>query len=392
MATNNLADDFTHYKVYQPETSGDTAQQEDEFPAKPAFRLGIVGVGQCGNNLAAMFHTVGYRRVLAINTAKTDLESVAEPIEKLLIGSQGAGKNPEVGKECIEAKTTKIRTTMSRLFESRVDKVVVCMGLGGGTGSGGGPEVVKIAKDLMKEWGGHPERDVIVIATLPEAAIAGSRVCYNALLAYRELEKLKVPRLYIDNSKMRKDVVETTFGSGWDRMNRWVVKTFHEFNSYAAKNSTIGNFDGQDLDDVLSRGRFIFSAIPVETLDNKFAIGDIIAQYLERSLFTKMNLKTAEAAGCIMILNAAAVADRNPGELAPAFVELNSMMRSGSTLHNGIYLETFPSKKGVKALDLICYVMLGGLDHPHETLALLFEKGKSSASEEYGTLSSIIDG
>jgi len=47
--------------------------------------------------------------------------------------------------------------------------------------SGGGPEVVKIAKDLIKEWGGNPERDVVAIATLPEALTEGNRVCHNAL-------------------------------------------------------------------------------------------------------------------------------------------------------------------------------------------------------------------
>jgi len=390
MAATNLIDDFTYFNLGQPEAEEDATQQEDEFDTKPAFRLGIVGIGQCGNNFAAEFYKIGYRKVLAINTAKTDLDSVNEPIEKLLIGHQGAGKNPEVGRECIEAKTTRIRTTMCRLFEGRVDKIVICMGLGGGTGSGGGPEVVKIAKDLIKEWRGDPEKDVIVIATLPEPTISGSRVCYNALLAYREIERLHVPRLYVDNGKMQ-DIIKTTIGNRWDRMNHWVVKTFHECNSYAAKTSEYGNFDGQDLNDLLRHGRFIFSAIPIPTLDDKFSIGDVIAQYLERSLFTKMNLKTAVAAGCIMILNKATVADRDPRDLNHALVELISMMQKGSTLHNGVYLETFPAKKGARTYDLICYVLLSGLGHPQETLELLFEKGKSSAPEEFGTLSAIID-
>ncbi|MCL2306603.1 MAG: hypothetical protein FWC43_14790 [Planctomycetaceae bacterium] len=392
MKQNSLMDDFAHFKVCQPDNSETPSQQEDDFPTPTAFRLGIVGVGQCGNNMAAMFHEIGYRRVLAVNTAITDLESVSEPVEKLLIGNNGAGKNPEVGRKSVDAKTTKIRTTMSRLFEGKVKKIVVCMGLGGGTGSGGGPEVVKIAQDLVREWGGNPEQDVIAIATLPEALIEGNRVCHNALCAYRELEKLKVPRLYVDNAKMRKDVVSTTFGSKWQRMNKWVAKTFHEFNVYAAKKSELGVFDGQDMNDVLSRGRFIFSAIPVETLDDKFVIGDVIARYLERTLFTKMNLKTAEAAGCLMILNEPVVEERSQSELHSAFIELNHMMKPDSTLHRGIYVEKFPApKKGDRSYDLICYVMLGGLDHPWETLEQLFAQAKT-ISEEHGTLSAYLVG
>ena len=390
--STNLSNDFTFFNDGESSEPENLAKYEDQFPSPPAFRFGIVGVGQCGNNMAAAFYRLGYRKVLAINTADGDLKSVKEPVEKLLIARQGAGKDPGVGRTCVESKVTKIRTVMSRMFEGRVDKIVVCMGLGGGTGSGGGPEVVKIAKELVKEWGGNPDRDVIIIATLPEPKIDGPRQCYNALLSYRELEKLGGPRTYVDNTQIRA-CIASTFGTSWSRMNHWVAVTFHRFNTYAAQASEYGVFDGQDMNDILSRGRFIFSAFRVMTLNEKFQVGDVMNQHLERSLFAKTDLKKAEAAGCIMILNAPAVQDRSPDDLHPAFTELNNMMRPNSTLHRGIYLENVPPPAGGgRPEDLFCYVMLGGLDHPKGTLNALFEKARSfSESEEWGTLSAFLD-
>ena len=61
------------------------------------LKIGFVGVGQCGGNIANEFAKLGYPTV-AINTAKPDLEKLTNirMEHRLLIslGIQGAGKNP----------------------------------------------------------------------------------------------------------------------------------------------------------------------------------------------------------------------------------------------------------------------------------------------------------
>ena len=131
--------------------------------------MGIIGVGQCGNNLAQAFHSIGYRRVLLVNTAQTDLDSIEDQITKLPIAKQGAGKDPTVGKTRVEEKATQIRSGMLREFGEDFEKIIVCVGLGGGTGSGGGPSVIKLAKEIVKDRGGDPAKDVVSIVTLPDA-------------------------------------------------------------------------------------------------------------------------------------------------------------------------------------------------------------------------------
>ena len=173
-------------------------------------------------------------------------------------------------------------------------------------------------------------------------------------------------------------------------MNRWVVKTFHQFNAYAARQSSIAVFDAQDFNDVLSRGRFIFSAFRIPELNDRYVIGNVLADHLEKSLFARTKLSTANAAACLMLLNEPAVRDKSMDDISSAFEELNNIMKPNSTLHRGIYLEEVPPlKDGTAPPDLFCYVMLGGLDHPMGTLETLFGKAKSF-SDEYSSVSAFL--
>lgn len=148
--TSNLSHDF-EYCVDPDENESEEMLLEDEFSEPVAFRLGIVGVGQCGGNFAAQFYETGYRRILLINTAKTDLDSIRQPVAKLALSSaqlayknNGAGKNRDAARNCAEENETTIRTKFASVFRGRIDKLVICLALGGGTGSGAGPKVVPI--------------------------------------------------------------------------------------------------------------------------------------------------------------------------------------------------------------------------------------------------------
>jgi cell division GTPase FtsZ len=362
----------------------------DNFKTKnaPAFKIGIVGVGQCGNNIAQAFHRMGYRRVLLVNTAQTDLNSIEDKIPKLLIDKQGAGKDPAIGKARVEAKATEIRNGILREFGEDFEKIIVCLGLGGGTGSGGGPAVVKIAKDIVKGRGGNPARDVIAIVTLPDPNMDGPRQCFNALAAYGQIANLDVPMIIIDNAQVG-SIIRAKLTEGWTPINTWIVRTFHMFNMYANMPSDLGAFDGNDLNDVISRGRLLFSAFRVTSLKDRYAIGDTMATNLERSLFAKCDRATATAAGCLMVINPRIGNDLRMEDLAPAFQEINSIMRPDSTLHRGIYIPNWSPGDQDKHPDLFCYIIFGGLDHPRVTLAGLFEKAKN-IDQQYGSVEAFL--
>jgi cell division GTPase FtsZ len=388
MSDDNLFDGLDNF--IEEDTASSTAKTiTDNFRNDPAFKLGIVGVGQCGNNIAQAFHQIGYRRVLLINTAQTDLDAIADQIAKLPIDKQGAGKDPNVGRARVGAKQTQVRNGMLREFGDDFDKIIVCIGLGGGTGSGGGPAVVELAKSIIKDRGGDPLKDVIVIVTLPDPNIDGPRQCFNALAAYGKIAALGVSMITVDNSQVC-SIIRSKLADGWLPVNMWIAKTFHMFNVYANKTSQMGQFDGNDLNDIIQRGRLLFSAFRVSKLKDRYAIGDVMSQNLERSLFAKCDLSTAVAAGCILVINPRVGGELGQQDIAPVFEALNHLMRPNSTLHRGVYIPNEWSEQDrEKNPDLFCYVMLGGLDHPKQTLNAVFEKARNY-NQEYGTVSAFL--
>jgi hypothetical protein len=90
-----------------------------------------------------------------------------------------------------------------------------------------------------------------------------------------------------------------------------------------------------------------------------------------------------------MVINPRVGKDLSMEDIAPAFQELNKIMRPDSTLHRGLYIPDWSFVDQDKHPDLFCYVILGGLDHPRVTLAGLFEKAKSH-DQKYGSVDAFL--
>lgn len=118
-------------------------------PAIETFaKIKVVGVGGSGGSALARMMDAGLKGVefIAINTDAQALQHNPAPI-KIHIGKQttrglGAGMNPELGLKAAEESSEEIHQA---LLGS--DMVFITCGLGGGTGSGAGHEVARIAKE-----------------------------------------------------------------------------------------------------------------------------------------------------------------------------------------------------------------------------------------------------
>ena len=109
----------------------------------------VIGVGGGGNNVVNRMVETGVKGVefIAVNTDKQAL-AVSGANHKIQIGEkltegQGAGANPEVGRQSAEES----RTQISKALEG-TDMVFITAGMGGGTGTGAAPIVADIAKEL----------------------------------------------------------------------------------------------------------------------------------------------------------------------------------------------------------------------------------------------------
>ncbi len=112
-------------------------------------RIKVIGVGGGGCNAV---NTMIEQRLDGVEfiSANTDVQALqmSKAPAKIHLGTQitkglGAGANPEIGKNAaIEAR--------DQLMESLsgADMIFITAGLGGGTGTGGGPVIGEIAKDL----------------------------------------------------------------------------------------------------------------------------------------------------------------------------------------------------------------------------------------------------
>ncbi len=364
---------------YGMETDEAVDASRDEFDDPVSCRLGWIGVGQGGTNLAIMARLLGYTAVLAINTSKSDVdESILHPktIHKLFIGpagTDGTAKHRELARKYAFDSTLEIRNAIEMAFQDDVEKIVVCLTMGGGTGSGAGPHVIEMAKEYIVKRGGNPKCDVVVLAAYPAPALDGARYCANALEADKEIDALGVAIAPIDNAKLLESNKGASLTEMWRDPNYWVVETFHRFNVYSKMESNLGRFDKEEWNDILSRGRFFYTMFRVPALDNKFAITNRMGDHLKRTMFADMEPDKAEISGCVLAVNSDTLANVPYEFVTSAFASINTILKGAGTLHKGIYSETF--KKGKKAKNASAaygYVVFGGMPPSRNMLENLF--------------------
>jgi len=340
---------------------------EDEFES--AYKFAVVGVGQGGSRLAETFWNLGYRRVAAINTAAQDLKPLKIPEEnKLLIGGSGAGKNREVAKNIFEEHREDILDFLKNVFKSNFDRVLVCIGAGGGTGAGGGPTVVEIAHDLCESFGietSDYQAKVGAIVALPTKA-EGSRVRSNAkettdaLINFCNNGTLS-PLVILDNERIKQIYPKLSVNKFWSTANTSICSLFHLFNKVSAQDSEYTAFDKADLDTVLSSGIISFGAVPVRVQGEETQETDIsyaVRDNLKKNILANIDVASGKVAACVVIGNRT-ILDNTPQEyLEHGFDQLTRILGDGSTVHRGIY---HTAKQG-----LVVYTIIGGIEAPEQ--------------------------
>jgi len=112
-------------------------------------KIKVVGIGGSGCNAILRMAKAKIEGVelVAINTDLQDLKKVRADfrirIGKNLTKGLGAGMNPEIGKRAAEEQREEIKEILKD-----GDLVFITYGAGGGTGSGAGPVVAEISKNL----------------------------------------------------------------------------------------------------------------------------------------------------------------------------------------------------------------------------------------------------
>jgi cell division GTPase FtsZ len=281
-------------------TEGFTKRNE----AKASLEVGLAGTGQCGGKIVNLFaglkdpNKKNYYDVIAVNSFVGDLrplDNISEERKYALAGVEGGcGRKPELAEASLKGADESCKKNQKKLMEmvkeylSNKDMYIVAGGLGGGTGTGTIPTMMKLIHSmvnipLLKQ--GKKPKTIGAIVTLPRKSepLAEKK---NALKAIKELEDLMHTTneklkdcckfiIFVDNEKAYRDYrklkadKDTPFDNWMDYANHQVVSIFHEIN-VATSFSSDKIFDPQDLKNVFEewKGAMTFGKI-------KFASSDI---------------------------------------------------------------------------------------------------------------------
>src|ERR1700712_4408054 len=121
-----------------------------DLPKQKSSIIKVLGVGGGGSNAVNFMFEQNIEGVdfIICNTDAKAIEQSNIP-NKIQLGPHltqglGAGANPEVGKKATEESLEEIK----RILEVNTKMAFITVGMGGGTGTGGGPIIAKICKDL----------------------------------------------------------------------------------------------------------------------------------------------------------------------------------------------------------------------------------------------------
>ena len=105
----------------------------------------VVGVGGGGNNAINHMYGQGIKDVsfVVLNTDKDALRMSPVPTKVMIGTGLGAGNDPEVARQAAENDIEKIES----IFNDKTEMVFVTAGMGGGTGTGAGPVVARVARE-----------------------------------------------------------------------------------------------------------------------------------------------------------------------------------------------------------------------------------------------------
>lgn len=129
------------------------------------LRVGIIGIGNAGNQVAVLANQRLSIPVLAINSSDSDLENVPDSIPKKLITSKnenGSGKDRDTAKEYLSSSIGKLlgdKDIQSMIMD--LDVVYVVSSTGGGTGSGTAPSMCAVINEAF------PDVKTILVGILP---------------------------------------------------------------------------------------------------------------------------------------------------------------------------------------------------------------------------------
>ncbi|MEX0568814.1 MAG: cell division protein FtsZ [Candidatus Njordarchaeota archaeon] len=208
-------------------------------------KIKVIGVGGAGNNFTtALYKSNDYWKIVEIIAINTDAGQLAisKAHKRILIGKNttkghGAGNDPSLGFKAFQESKEKIRD----LIEN-TDLLIVCAGLGGGTGSGVAPALVELSKEMKIL--------TMSFVTIPFKCEGKVRI-NNALMALGKIIPNSTVTIVVPNERLIKLASRKTLQNAFNMANNLLTQLVRSLSDLIEKPGLI-NVDFSDVRKILS--------------------------------------------------------------------------------------------------------------------------------------------
>ena len=366
-------------KRYQKAETVDTLEAALMNPSIKGVKWGIIGAGQAGSRLAEQFFKFNYPACI-INTAKQDMTLVEIPEENKFFMDYalgGAGKDMSIGDRAIVEYQDEVYELMRKTFGSDVETVVICIGGGGGTGSGAVINLVKMVARF-----GLP---VVVLYTLPQGS-EGAITKANAIRALDKIARLTTEDMVnaliiVDNSKIEQIYPSVSAGQFWKVANFDIVNTLNMFNTLCRCDTNYDSLDPMDFVRIFSTGNCTIYGkieVPIEVDEDgrvdmyEDELASQVLNGLQGGLLAEGFDLQETVAGGIIITGREDILDQIPAvNINYMYHELNNLI-GDANIYRGLYRDTSPRNV------LTVYTILSGLGLPTQRVETLLKEAQQA--------------
>lgn len=342
----------------------------DKFTHDTAFKLAFIGLGQGGSRIAESFYKLGYGRVCVLNTTHQDLDEIDPAIPRLDLQTGGAGKDTAYAAASIANRQAEVWELLQRAWGGQVDYAIVCVGLGGGTGTGTAPTVIEVAAKYMTSIQREPRVGCIV--ALPSISEGGQQlVARNVVTGFRAIAALKPsPLLVIDNARIN-TLYKPSMTQFYELCNRQTSVLLHQFNRLAAQRSRYyKSLDNTELRLIFDSGVITMGASKIVDYHTSAGVSKAIREQLESTILAQVDMTRAKMAACVFVVDPKLLATMPVERFEEGFDAVGRLIAPGvGTVFRGVFEAVGDTN------DVRCYTILADMPPPMSRLEELGRRG-----------------
>lgn len=230
-----------------------------ELKKKVKLDVAAIGVGFAGSyNVQKLNEALGIP-AFVINSSVKDLSDsiIKKDIPSFIIGSEGrgAGNDRVKSKKMFKINGKELFTTNDTFLNllKENDIIFIVFSSAGGTGSGTGPELVKLCRKQ------YPNKIIIPIVISPRKADS-TLSQYNNIECVNEIDALEGPYIIGDLEYFASDKEDVAY----EKMSEWVLENVRKISGMDYELTNAGMMDEQDLTTVISEPGYLAQyTIPV---------------------------------------------------------------------------------------------------------------------------------